>query len=437
MHRREFVKAAGGASTAGLVGLAGCAQNQDGSDGEANQNGSDGGANQDGGDSTSPADGSDGGSISGEITLGVLAQTSGPFGYLGRPILNGAQLGAETISQNTNLSVDIAHRDTELTPGTAVQKSRELIENENVDALFGVSSSAVAKAVSNFAAANNTPLIISAAQTPDITTSECRATTFRTCDYLTPMQTTLARTTAQLSGGTRVAALAPDNIFGDQTWNSYIREYKRRVSGAEIVNETFPAVAQGDYQSEIQQTLDAEPDIIYTSFYPGGFISWAQQARQFDLFERDIEIVWGALVTEVPKEMGTNMPRCIGGPLYYHSFPDIEANNQFVNDFSDRFGSLPAANAGEAYKGVDAIYAALNSEGAVSKDALMNGLAGLEFESVQGKTEIRAEDHQAVDENMVSGRIGPVEGQDWYGFTEESIVISSGPDIVPKPVCNL
>jgi branched-chain amino acid transport system substrate-binding protein len=419
MNRRKFVKAVGGVSTAGLVGFAGCAQSGQGNGGQSNSSTSNTG----------------GGSLSGEITLGVLAQTSGPFGFLGRPIHQGAQVGAATVSENTDLTVNIKQRDTELSPDTAVQKARELIERENADALFGISSSSAAKSVSNLAKSMGVPLIVTAAQTPALTTSECTATTFRTCDYLTPLQSTLAETTQQLSGKKKVAVIAPDYLFGPQTWETFIGEYKRRVSGVEVVNETFPAVGQGDYQSEIQQTMDANPDLVYTSLFAGSFISFAQQARQYDLFEK--ELVWGAFVTEVPKEMGTDMPKCIGCPLYYHKYPDIRANRQFVQAYSNRFNSLPAANAGEAYKGVQAIYHALNSQDAISTDGFVNGLSGLEFDSIMGTTTIRKEDHQAIDENIVSGRVGPVDGQEWYGFQEDSLQLTPGAKVTPKPVCSL
>ncbi|MFB6130840.1 MAG: ABC transporter substrate-binding protein, partial [Salinigranum sp.] len=197
-----------------------------------------------------------------------------------------ADLAAKQINDSdSDYTVEIHHKDTKSSPDQGVSKARELVQQNDVDGLIGFGSSSVAQAVSKFANSQNRLCVATIAQTPTITGEDCNSMTFRTASNLDQITTALAETTNELSDGTRVAGILPNYTFGKATWNVFKREIKNRA-GAEIVNETFPDFGQGDYQNEIQDTLNANPDIVYTSMWAGDLISFIKQADGFNFFGR-------------------------------------------------------------------------------------------------------------------------------------------------------
>lgn len=408
MERRTFLRATTAASVGALGTLAGCANNQGDGDGS--------GSGQ-------------------SLKIGHLVPLSGPFATIGKPSRKGADLAVKEIkSQNDSVELEVVHKDTESSPDTGVQRARELVQQENVDILLGFGSSSVAKAVSEFASSQNVLAVATIAQTPDITTSECRKSTFRTASNLDQLTTAVAQTTAELTDGSTIAGVIPDYTFGKATWNVFQSEMEKQAN-AEVVSETFPEFGKGDFQNEIQKTLDSDPDIVYSSLWAGDLISFIQQAKQYDFFNQVPEFVAGSgAITDVSMSLGQDMVEMIAVDRYFFQYPDSERNEAFVEAWQDEYDEIPVNVGQETYAGVYALKHALDESGGSDPDSLVNGLEGLEFEAPEGTKRIRAADHQAIDENIWTGRIGPVDDLEFYGFTEMKPV--DGQSVTPEPDCS-
>jgi branched-chain amino acid transport system substrate-binding protein len=379
--------------------------------------------------------GNQGNGGSGTISVGHLAALSGPFATIGNPSRDGADLAAKQINNSdSDIEIDVTHADTESSPETGVTKARELVQQENIDVLMGFGSSSVAKAVSEFANTQDTLMVTTIAQTPDITTSGCNRVTFRTASNLDQLTTALAQTTDEMTDGTRIAGILPDYTFGQQTWEVYQREMENL--GAEVVNETFPSFGQGDYQNEIQETLNADPDIVYTSMWAGDLITFIQQANGFDFFEQIPDFVAGSgAITDVSRSLGSDMQEMIAVDRYFFQYPDTENNQQFVDAWQSEYDEIPVNVGQETYAGVYGVLEAANASGGTSTDDLISGLEGLEWQAPEGTKTMRAADHQAIDDNIWTGRVGPVDDLDFYGFTEMLPV--DGASVTPEPDCDL
>lgn len=402
-----MLKGAGGLAVGGMAGLAGCSDQ-----GNGNGGGGDGG---------------------GTITIGHLVPLSGPFATIGEPSRSGADLAAEQINNaDGDFQVDVKHADTESSPETGVNRAREMVQQEDADVLLGFGSSSVAKAVSEFANTQDTLAVATIAQTPDITTGDCNRVTFRTASNLDQLTTALGQTTAELTDGTTVAGILPDYTFGQQTWEVYQRVMEE--NGAEIVNETFPAFGKGDYQNEIQETINAEPDIVYTSMWAGDLITFIRQATGFNFFEEIPEFVAGSgAITDVSMSLGSDMQEMIAVDRYFFQYPDTENNKQFVDDWQSAYDEIPVNVGQETYAGVYGVVEAAAAGGGTGTDAMVDGFEGLEWQAPEGVKKMRAEDHQVIDENIWTGRVGPVDDLDFYGFTEMRPV--DGASVTPEPNC--
>lgn len=399
-----MLKGAGGIAVGAMAGLAGCSD-------QGNGNG-------------------DGG---GTITIGHLVPLSGPFATIGEPSRNGADLAAQQINDSDgDFQVEVKHADTEASPETGVNRAREMVQQEDADVLLGFGSSSVAKAVSEFANTQDVLAVATIAQTPDITRGDCNRVTFRTASNLDQLTTALGQTTAELTDGTTVAGILPDYTFGKQTWDVYQRVMQD--NGAEIVNETFPAFGKGDYQNEIQETINAEPDIVYTSMWAGDLITFIRQASGFDFFEAIPDFVAGSgAITDVSRSLGSDMKEMISVDRYFFQYPDTENNQQFVDDWRSEYDDIPVNVGQETYAGVHGVVEAAAAGGGSGTDAMVDGFEGLEWQAPEGVKKMRAEDHQVIDENIWTGRVGPVDDLDFYGFTEMRPV--DGASVTPEPDC--
>lgn len=443
--RRSFLQIAGSAGAAGMAGLAGCTGG-DGGDGDGDGDGGDGDGG-DGGGGTTPTPTqttpSDGGME--PLRIGQLTPLSGPLADSGEDHVRGGQIAADTFNADDGIGghqIELVNQDSEASPDTAVQRARQLVQQDNVDVIVGVVSSAVAKAVSQFSAQQGVPIVLTAAQTPDVTKQECQRTTFRTTTNIIHQQRTTAVTINEYTpdDATRVAGVNPDYVYGHQSWDIFKQSFQNRRSGVEYVGEQFPAFLKGDYKKEIQATLDTDPDIVHSVLYSADLIAFIKQAHQFDFFDEVDYFYADVTPTVVSVPLGDQFPTgalCIADsyfrwPESYQSTPDRVTN--FVTEYRDRYDAMPGVFAYEQHAALSALKGAIEESGGKSTDDIINGLEGLSFSSVVPDMTIRAEDHQAIHDVYFGGVMGPIDEYDFKGFTEFSGVPAA--EFRDEPECS-
>jgi branched-chain amino acid transport system substrate-binding protein len=258
--------------------------------------------------------------------------------------------------------------------------------------------------------------------------------TFRSGGNLNMLMQALAMTTDELTDGSTLAGIIPDSGATRELWDVFSSTLVD-TAGVEIVNTTYPAFGAGDYQNEIQQTMNADPDIVFASMWGGDLISFIQQARGFDFFEEIPEFVASAGSTaDVSVSLGEDMVEMIGLDRYFFQFPDTERNQQFVEAYRDEYDSYPLSVSQEAYAGVYGLSAAVEASGETSSDGIVSGLEGLEWEAPEGPKKMRAADHQVIEDKIWCGRIGPVEGLPFYGYSNMRPV--DGAEVAGEPNCS-
>ncbi len=177
--RRKFIAAAG---ATGIVGLAGCGGDGgdgggDGGDGsdDSGDGGDGGGDGGDGGDGGS----TDGGSGLDSISVGMVTSTSGPFAVFGNAAVTGAELAIEDLESEFDVSIDLSTDDSQLEPGTALDRARAMVTEEEVDFLMGGVSSSVALRLGGWASDNEVTYFATGAHSSALTGESCGEYMFR------------------------------------------------------------------------------------------------------------------------------------------------------------------------------------------------------------------------------------------------------------------
>jgi len=406
MNRRSFIKTASAISMTGAV--AGCI-------------GDSGGSNT--------------------VTIGAMGPLSGAYAVYGENGQKGAELAVNKLNdEQDQVEYELETADTEGSPSTGVQRARQLVQDGDADVLLGFASSAVLQAVAEFAANEDVIVLGTIAQTPSIVEEpNCRENVFRTSASDVTINTGLARATAELTDfeePVTIASIIPDYVFGRETYNTFLSEFENQVNNVEVVSEASPELGKGEYQNEIQNIIDEEPDILYTSFLGSDLDALIQQGKQRGLFDIVSEFVnGGSAIMNTSLSFGQEMVEMIASERYYFQYPDTERNLDFVSNYRDNYGEIPVNVAQENYAGVLAVHGAIEAtDGGTSKDDMISGLEGLEFESPEGTKKIRAEDHQVIEENIWAGRLQPLRDYNFYGFTNMNPI--PGAEVTPEPKCN-
>lgn len=381
--------------------------------------------------------GSDGGGNGNTLHIGSIQALSGPFAGVGEPIRNGIQLGVEQVNEGDNdIEMEVTHTDSEAGADTGVERARELVQQEQVDVLAGFGSSSVANAVGEFGSQQGIPVLNIAAQSETLTGENCRKELFTVTTNVSQLTKAVGQTVADVSpDGARIAGITPDYSFGKQTWD-YFTKYINNNTNSEIVAHTEPSFGKGDFQNEIQTVLNANPDVVYTTVWAGDLITLIQQGKQYGLFEEVPEFVHGGgSIMDVSRSLGDDMEEIIAASAYYFEYPDTERNKEFVDAWRNKYDGIPTGVGQEGYSGVMALKNAVEQSGGTSTDNIISGLEGLEYEAPEGTEKIRETDHVCIEESVWTGRLGPVEPIDYYGFAEMMPV--PGEEVTREPRCEL
>ncbi|WP_049906613.1 ABC transporter substrate-binding protein [Halorubrum aidingense] len=328
------------------------------------------------------------------VRLGATYILSGFASLYGEAAERGLEMAQSEINDNGGIDgrdVEVIVRDTEASADTAIQQMRSLVEEDNVDGLFGLDSSGVAQAVAPQAAELGIPYMITHAATPFVTSPEGEHENsvgndyvFRDANNLAQDMYGAAQTAAELDA-TEWATIGPDYAFGYETWD-YFQDFCAGLGvDAEFTAEQFPPLTTGDYTPYISSILDAEPDAVITPLWGADlttFVGQAEDAGWFDQIDHTLFSV--GMGTDLASD-GSPLPEGEYASTRYDPFvPDTEANNSFRETYYEEHETLPTYNAEGAYRALYLYKEAIESAGGTDPDAIVDEFTGMEHSGPVG-----------------------------------------------------
>ena len=388
VNRRRFLA---GAGAAGAAGLAGCLDSITG-----------------------------GGGGGGPIKLAGVYLLSGIAEALGAASAAAAEVAVDVINENGGIlgrDVEIQFRDHGENPQ---QQIRSLVQEENVDAMIGLTSSGVTLASGPTIEQLGVPFTLTDTGTPFITEHdeethgnyyEDEGGTAAGVDNLFRANTNTSITTYGMAKWamenldvTRVANIGPDYAYGTQTWD-YFKAYSDGLGADyEYVESVFPSLGASDMTPQINQVLSADPDLVFTSFWAGDAVTFVQQATEQGLFEQvdDVFDTIGADPT-VFSALGDTMPEGFHySAWYWHSAYDNENNDNFLSAYADTYEDdsetipIPSFTGGSTWASVFIYKQAMEAAGSTNPADVISEMEGLTFaEDPRGSITLDADSHQA------------------------------------------
>lgn len=316
--RRNFVQAAGASAT---VSMAGCLGN--------------GGGGDDSG-----------------FTFGALFATSGDVEVIGSPMMNSVELAVNQINENGGINgeeVDLVQRDNGSDPATGIEESRSLINDENVDIVFGAYTSAMRDAITETYVSNEVPLFYPTLYEGGV----CEAIGD---DIVVPQENLEWLFFNGAVPRQQISPYVPwlmDNldvesfylIGNDYIWprttNTILKDFIDENDG-EVLGENYVPLGFTDWGSELQDIRDADPDIVYFTTVGDTQVSMIRQAAELGLTD---EMEWaGNIMSEQEARAAGD-----GADGMYCSAPyfinvDSEENDEYIGSYRDAYGEDTTPN---------------------------------------------------------------------------------------------
>lgn len=324
-------------------------------------------------------------------------------------------------------------------PDKQVTEFRRLVLDEKVDAIVGYTSSANCLAIAPVAEELKVLTVVHICGTRRLTEDRQLKYVFRTSNTQTADSVMAARYVLAMKPDVKtIGGANEDYSWGRDSWDDFKDAMIRLKPDVKVVAELWTKIQAGEYSAEISKLLVAKPDVVHSSFWGGGLVTFVKQASPRGLFKDSLVFfsVGEQSLQDLKKEMPDGVivaPRATPG---YFLYPDPEKNplqKDFVEGIKARYGrypDYPMHRTYQAWAGLKAAYEKAIDQGGgkwPKREDVIKAFETLTWQTPYGAITMRA-DHQAVH----GGVIGVTKFNPQFGFpTIDRLNTVRAEDIMP------
>jgi ABC-type branched-subunit amino acid transport system substrate-binding protein len=198
----------------------------------------------------------------GPVEMGVLSCFTGSLASLGNAMLQGSQMAQRAINDAGGIlgkQLVLAHADTQCDEADSVPAVRKLLSDSNVVGIIGPETQEI----------NAVAPIVSAAKIPTqfqggSTAFDHNANPYLWRDSPSDSQLGVAMALYAYQKGYRSAGLLFYSDIAAQTFSDPITATWKKLGGTIAIRITDLAPAQTSYRTQVQNVINAHPDVIFT-----------------------------------------------------------------------------------------------------------------------------------------------------------------------------
>jgi len=301
------------------------------------------------------------------VKIGWNDTLTGTYAETGKNTLIGSQLAVEQINAKGGIlgrPVQLLVEDsTSGDAGTAVEKTRKLIDRDKVSFLQGNVNSALSLAMGQVTAEKRILHIVPGGHTDAVTGTSCHWNVFRVCN--TTQMEANAVASQLIKAGKKWYYITPDYAFG-HTLQAGMEKAAAKLGGVKGGADLAP-LGTTDYSSYLIKAQAANPDVIV--FLPQGadMINAMKQAVQFGL-EKRFHLAGAQQELEALEGLSPEARTGTWVFEWYWKQPGVPHVDEFVATIKKKTGKVPTAR---TYQGFVATWSmALAATEAKSLDAV-------------------------------------------------------------------
>lgn len=314
------------------------------------------------------------------IKIGFIASLSGNQATLGRDLLDGFQLGVDSLGGKLGgVPAEVLARDDQGKPDVGAQAAQKLVERDRAPIVTGINlSNVLLAAVPKVLDADRIYISINAGPS-ELAGKGCSPHFFSVAHQNDTVPETMGLHLNKI-GVKNLYIMAPNFAAGKDMVAGLKRTYK-----GEVAAEIYTQFGQLDYSAELAKLRSVKPDALFV-FYPGGMgVNFFKQLAQAGLKgEIPVYTVFSTDQDTLPGIGDAALG--IESTAYWSEQLDNPLNKKFVADFEKTYKRIPSPRAAMGYDGARLIDAALKENGGkfVSADSFAKALRKVDFKSIRG-----------------------------------------------------
>src|SRR6201994_3356974 len=217
------------------------------------------------------------------IRIGMVDPFTGVYAAVAQNELIGAKLAVEQINAKGGIlgrPIELLVEDSANDVGTGVQKTRKLIERDQVSFIIGDVNSGIAQAIAQVTAEKKVLHVVSGGHTDGITGKDCKWNVYRVCNT-TRMEANSVSDLLFNKYGKRWHFITPDYAFGHTLQEACAANLKK-LGGTVTGNELTP-LGTSDFSAYLIKARAANPDVLLLLPQGSDMVNCLKQIVQFGI----------------------------------------------------------------------------------------------------------------------------------------------------------
>lgn len=369
------------------------------------------------------------------IVLGAIVALSGASASTGLLAQQGAELAVEEINANGGVlgrPLELAFEDSVGNPEEAVKALRKY-DSEGVDLTWGFTTSSSCLAAAPIAEELDMLMLSIYCQTNKMNHEEFNENFFRMTTNVESIIRALAKAIQQEEpDAVDWVSISPDYEYGHNTVDVFTNEMSNEVADFQMLDLTWPPFQSPTYGDYITQLTDDPAQGVFSTLFAGDMLNMLKQQKPFGFLDDKILATAGMDIDVLePMSASGDLPELWDALPYYAEAFDNPENDAFIAAYTDKWGQTPTFYPFSGYMAVVTYAQAIEAAGSPDVDAVHDALEGITVDSPMGPVTIRAEDHQAIFENIAVLKVVPNAAGDNYEV--EKAVLVPGADVTSPP----
>src|ERR1700737_3780890 len=357
------------------------------------------------------------------VRIGMVDPLTGVYAAIAQGEVVGAKFAAEQINNKGGIlgrPVELLIEDSANDVGTGVQKTRKLIERDQVSFIVGDVNSGIAIAMAQGTSEKKVLHIVSGGHTDPITGANCSWNVFRVCNSTTMDANAIASTLIEKLGK-KWFFLTPDYAYGHSVQAGFEKVLK--AAGGTSSGSLVP-LGTPDYSAYLIQAKAYGPQVLINVMGGGDQVSSLKQFVQFGL---DKQMAVGGALFELESIRAVPDGARVGwGTMEWwgdqRGVPHAAESMPPIKKIPG--GGAPARN-WFGYAAIQTLAVIANQEKTLEAPRLARALSGFklppEIALQPGAPEYRAGDHELMSTVFV-GEAHPPQGDPDNMFTVKKLV---------------
>jgi len=334
------------------------------------------------------------------IRIGMVDPMTGVYAAVASNEVHGARLAVEQINAKGGVlgrPIELLVEDSANDVGTGVQKTRKLIERDQVNFIIGDVNSGIAQAMAQVTAEKKVLHIVSGGHTDGITGKDCKWNVYRVCNT-TRMEANSISELLFTKYGKKWHFITPDYAFG-HTLQEACADNLKKLGGTVTGNELTP-LGTSDFSAYLIKARAARPDVLVLLPQGSDMVNCLKQIVQFGI-DKQIHVAGTQQELESLEALPPEARIGVWMFEWYWKQPNTPHLAEFVADIRKRTdGKVPTARTWFGFTSAYTLALVANQEKSLDAVKLAQALGDFELpDQVKlqpNKVYYRKGDHQLM-----------------------------------------